>query len=213
MLIELKLADGVENQLIEEAERKNIDVTTLIHSILNERFRKSVLPEDINYRMLDILNEQDIGKDVRRAIEKLFTIDLVLFKNGVHEQTITSMIASYLRQYLLEYDVDCEYNRYGKDIKRGNEIGIDGKNKPIKPDIIVHSRGNKDGNNHLVIEVKTSKSQQSKKKDIKKLINLKDDPNYNYKFALFIEFIKGDKPNVSDIEWVDGNNMANPISR
>jgi hypothetical protein len=74
-------------------------------------------------------------------------------------------IAIYLEQEMLSYDVDCEYNRDGFDVKRlqlascptsaDNDEAV-----TVFPDIIVHRRGNND-HNLLVVEIQSFAQRRS----------------------------------------------------
>lgn len=94
---------------------------------------------------------------IEAALKKLYELDDYLIKHDVHEQTISCRLAKYLEEEIREQgsddikdlNIDCEYNKDRDDIKRfpGQKKGS------IRPDIIVHRRGNND-NNFLVIELK-----------------------------------------------------------
>jgi len=143
------------------------------------------------------------------AIRKLLEEDSDLMRNDVNERSITHKLAEYLQARLAIYvpeeesfKVDCEYNRKGDLPKR--LIGLitqiqsdDTKGETVYPDIIIHKRGEGQGNNLLVIEAKkfSNCNQQSKKRDIEKLLEYKE--QLGYKYAYFIEFSNSGR--VSDI--------------
>lgn len=74
--------------------------------------------------------------------QKLFEIDS-------SERNISQNFSIYLKPKFPEWDVDCEYNRYLKEIKK---LERKGEEKPIYTDIIIHLRDSKE--NLLVIELK-----------------------------------------------------------
>ena len=101
--------------------------------------------------------EELIDTSVSAAFE-LLGKNAVLFEIDVHEQTITHQFGIYLRERFPGWDVDCEYNREGRVVKRlppmpsENVLDIpDEHGDLIKPDIIVHRRTIRE--NLLVVEV------------------------------------------------------------
>jgi hypothetical protein len=134
-----------------------------------------------------------VANKVISAIQRLFEFDSDLLIHDLHEQTITGNLACHLRSCFLKWHVDCEYNRDGHEIKKAN-------GKMVKPDIVVHRRGQP--KNLLVIEVKKSNSQVPDDEDIKKLRDYCDG-SLRYKVGLFLKFTVGDcAPRLSRIKWV-----------
>lgn len=145
-----------------------------------------------------LFDDEYIISIIKNVLEQFYEKDLNLFSYSkyVHEQAISFRIAHYLAKIFKYYDVDCEYN---KNIDKYKEI--DGGK--IRPDIIVHKRGNNE-NNLLFIEVKKdnglygaidSNHAREKygllKKDIKKLkYSMRV---YNYKYAVEIIVSNDDK--------------------
>jgi hypothetical protein len=70
--------------------------------------------------------------------------------------------------------------------------------KRVRPDIIVHHRGEEYGN-LLVIEAKKTSSQESDDFDLHKLQKFIEQLQYQY--AVFLKFIVGNEPDV-EIRWV-----------
>lgn len=108
----------------------------------------------------------DIECRVRRAIERLWEHDRHLLTTDVNERSITHHLANHLQQEFQNWNVDVEYNRDDRDIKRlsipielsgeaaeNNVSRKDTNAVTVYPDIIVHRRGTND-NNLLVVEVK-----------------------------------------------------------
>ena len=96
------------------------------------------------------MSTRQIQKLLTDAVEAFFHFDKDLLMNDVHEQAIAHRIAYYIERGGRPhgYQVDCEYNKRGLDVKRWG-------NRRIRPDIIVHKRGsNHRGDNLFVIEIK-----------------------------------------------------------
>ncbi len=104
-------------------------------------------------------NVSDLHQKVRIALRALFCKDARLLDLDVHEQSITHSLANHLQSQFADLDVDCEYNRHGEDPKK---LGDD----KIIPDIVVHKRGC-DCSNAMVIEVKKSNGDRTKKDENK----------------------------------------------
>lgn len=61
----------------------------------------------------------------------------ILKNRDIHEQALSHRLAVYLENsgFFTGYHIDCEYNRYNEESKRNNS------GKLIKPDIVIHVRG------------------------------------------------------------------------
>jgi hypothetical protein len=114
----------------------------------------------------------------------MYAEDSDLFKRGNYEVTISTKLAQYLFIEFKNFDVDCEYNKHVDGEKYSTEL-----NKNIRPDIIIHERGN-DSNNLLCIEIKKeNKSKKRGDKDFSKLKSLtKQDGKYKYQLGVYINF-------------------------
>lgn len=107
-------------------------------------------------------------------------------ENHVNERSIVFRFAYYLQVMLnddskyADYDLDCEYNRNGSDVKRLMALC-----NGTYPDVILHKRGN-NLNNVMVIETKGywNKDQRNDEKKLKGFTSLQD--HYKYKFGLAI---------------------------
>lgn len=141
-------------------------------------------------------------------LETFYNKDQFLLNNDVAERAITHKMGMYLQQILEEskesFDVDCEYNRMGKN-KDGHIYLIEGDyfsktvclsgesvsdesdvGSRVYPDIIVHKRGTAE--NVLIIEVKVAGKVGKRTHDYKKLKAYRDDLQYEH--AFFIELYK-----------------------
>ena len=150
------------------------------------------------------MKPSEIQSIVDNAVLCFLESDSYLLEQDSHEQNITSTFARYLHDQIPAWTVDCEYNRFGRRIKRlrlsrdREEIyGVE-KDVRVRPDIIVHHRG-KEYDNLLVIEAKKSSSQEPDDFDLHKLEKFIEQLKYRY--AFFLKFIVGDKPDV-EIQWV-----------
>lgn len=116
-------------------------------------------------------------------------------------------IAIYLEQEMPGYNVDCEYNHDGFDVKRlqleqcltsaDNDEAV-----TVFPDIIVHRRGNND-HNLLVVEMKKAAAGTDLAYDRQKLRAFRCELKYTWAAHLIIgRSQKGDL--VRTIQWIDG---------
>ena len=130
----------------------------------------------------------------------------MLLEIDANERTMTHKLAEYLQQEFQEWDVDCEYNRKMKGLKKlprppnnfsGLDFWHDTDAKTIFPDIIVHKRMSDE--NLLVIEAKKSSSVIKEDWDQAKLRAFKEQP-YNYRTAFFVRFRVGKKRRVDSKE-------------
>ncbi len=139
-----------------------------------------------------------LNEIIMTAIDKLYKYDFYLLEHDVHEQTISSIFAYYLRDLFKEkklpWNIDPEYNRNGEKPKRLSSIGN------VKPDIIIHIRGlNNDRgteqNNLLIIEIKKDPSEEEIDTDMKKILAFIDEPPFSYCFGLFIGLMRNNENN------------------
>jgi len=119
----------------------------------------------------------EIIEKLRSAIRTLFNQDAFLLEHNANERAVSHKLAEYLQQQFPDYNVDCEYNRDGSDIKKLDGIRECESNKTdrVLPDILVHIRGH-DEDNLIVIEIKTNLNNESC--DTKKLESILIYPSY-----------------------------------
>lgn len=119
--------------------------------------------------------DEEIKVRLGSALDQLFKNDAFLFQAKTNERSVAHKLAGYLQMQFSGWDVDCEYNRHGLEIKRlGGEL--------VYPDIVIHHRGFKE--NLLVVELKTSGG--SNTEDIKKLEKFTAVGEYEYKIGVFL---------------------------
>ncbi len=117
------------------------------------------------------------------ALKKLLENDSDLFRLNTFEPTISSQLKLYLRPRFPSYDVDCEYDKYGKAEK------TDQHGREIRPDVNVHRRGILKKYNLIAIELKKGKYPDTR--DKRKLTYFTDPHGkYRYKFGFFVGFTK-----------------------
>lgn len=106
----------------------------------------------------------------------------------LHEVCINHRLAIYLENHVKHlgngYKADIEYNRYYSNFKY---VKIDDKPQIRRPDIIVHTRAEKNQyqQHYLVIEAKKDKVDP---KDEKTIISFIKEPKYRYKFGLTVVY-------------------------
>lgn len=134
--------------------------------------------------------EEEIKRKMNIAIGILFKNDSFLLGNSVNEHSIAHKLAEYLQLQFLDWNVDCEYNLKGLNVKKLEGISQCSEQKKtdrILPNIIIHKRNTND--NLLVIEIKTNGRDDLC--DIEKLkLFTKNSGDYKYSLGLFIKFSK-----------------------
>lgn len=108
--------------------------------------------------------EVEVCAAVDSAIDQLIRRDHHLLDADCSERSVTHQLAVYLAAEFPNYNVDCEYNRDGFDVKRlqlgERQVRVADDELDavtVFPDIVVHNRGTNQ-NNLLVIEVKKAVS-------------------------------------------------------
>jgi len=124
-----------------------------------------------------------IKEKIEKAIRMLLKNDLFLLKTNADEWAISHQYAGYLQNQFVEWHVDVEYNRDKDKIKEW-------KNKPIRPDIIVHIRDT--DNNLLVIENKKSDNLETIDADVERLRWFTSpEEKFKYQFGALVIFHVG----------------------
>ena len=151
---------------------------------------------------------EQIKNTINSAFTKLLNQDGSLFEcpeeqhadydsRKLHEVCINHHLALYLKEYIFpiieqngeKYFTDIEFNREGIDFKN---IMINGQEKRVRPDIIIHNRKSGDAkNNFLIVECKKETSpDKDKRTDIEKIKSFLTDQNYLYSFGLQVIYDK-----------------------
>ncbi|MFD0912706.1 hypothetical protein [Methylophilus luteus] len=126
----------------------------------------------------------DVKNALEMAISRLLQKDHHLLAANASERSLTHWLAIHLMPFFKNYEVDCEYNRDGFDVKKlmlNERPVVDTQLEAVTvfPDIIVHRRGS-NNYNLLVVEVKKSKSAEGSGYDLMKLKAFKEELNYTY---------------------------------
>ena len=107
------------------------------------------------------MNWEQVDLRINRAIQRFKDMHYKLLDVNANERSLTHKLAECLQIEFDEYDVDCEYNRRGSEVKRLERLLFRGapcndlNARTVYPDIIVHRR-DQDDDNLLVIEAKKS---------------------------------------------------------
>ena len=142
----------------------------------------------------DYLNKIEVQSKLENAFNNFKKNDIILVEIGSSEWSMTHKLAEHLQKEFPNWNVDCEYNKEFKNIKRkeGNRV---------LPDIIIHHRTICD--NLVAIEAKKD-SGLNQKYDYDKLDFYMMD--LNYKYGVFVCF---NKKNGIDFEIKEQNESFN----
>lgn len=154
--------------------------------------------------------KNELKNAVRRAFTRLLQEDGTLFDcpieedfpygdpRKLHEVCVNHRLANHLQDEVLpllnnlheeRMFVDIEFNREGGSYKRAE---IDGKEKTVRPDIIIHNRKSKEAKkNILVVECKKQGADRKEiNDDEKKILALMQHEKYDYLFGLQVIYGK-----------------------
>jgi len=135
---------------------------------------------------------------IEKALLLLYKNDHFLITNCTAERSITHKLAEYIQQFFPEWNVDCEYNRRGEN--RPKAIP---SQETSYPDIIIHHRNTK--HNLLIIEAKSIHSRKHDSvQDKEKIKAYVEDPDYQYRFGLWILFY--DDLAQTRLDWFENHN-------
>lgn len=127
-----------------------------------------------------VMQSGEVISHLKAALNKLLRDDTALFDVHANEVAISSKLGSYVENEFSDYDVDCEYDRYGEGPKL-DEYGL-----KLRPDIVVHQR-KVQPRNLVAIEVKPGRLPDLD--DEAKLIELTDQlRKFKYLYGFFIGF-------------------------
>ncbi|MCE9519745.1 MAG: hypothetical protein K8R87_09370 [Verrucomicrobia bacterium] len=93
---------------------------------------------------------------VLRAFRQFMSRDHYLLSVQANERSLTHRLAIYIEQEFPDFNVDCEFQKYGRESKILQRFKkSDAPNSGLAyPDVIVHHRGTDD--NFIVLEAKNS---------------------------------------------------------
>lgn len=143
----------------------------------------------------NVVNFEIVKKKVETALQSLLSIDRKLLVNDASEQSIAHHLANHLNKLFPDWNIDCEYNRIRKRVKRvreliqyhrdrGRQLSPEEEKSGIAvlPDIIIHRRDT--DQNLLAIEIKKTSNPDGREYDDLKLQALRNE--IGYLFSCFI---------------------------
>ena len=140
------------------------------------------------------MTKQQIETALCRALNNFIEKDSHLLAADTSERSMCHRLAMHLAHEMRSYDVDCEYNRDGFDIKRlrltsRGTTDNDQEAVTVFPDIIVHRRGENE-HNLLVIEMKKASGRfgQDYDYDIEKLRAFRRELGYTFAVHVVIGY-------------------------
>ena len=141
------------------------------------------------------MTNKEIKRKIRKALDTFIENDKeYLMDVGIYEPTISHRIAVYLEPLFPSWNIDCEYNKNLKGIKKRRN----GSN--IRPDIIIHKINTND--NSVIIEVKKCGSMSKLAEKDRKKLNDCIRGTLGYNLGVFIGVLKSR----IDVCWIEGNN-------
>ena len=151
------------------------------------------------------MSEIECKRQFESAIDSLCELDHYLLRVDASERSISHRLAMHLTSRFPNFDVDCEYNRAGFDVKRlklRERTPRDDELEAVTvfPDIVVHKRGNNESN-LLVVEMKKSSSNVSSDYDFEKLRAFVRELGYKYSVHCTIGYDRSGAL-IRDIVWV-----------
>jgi hypothetical protein len=152
-------------------------------------------------------SQDEVRAALDRVIRQLIQTDHHLLDADCSERSVTHQLAVHLSAEFPHYNVDCEYNRDGFDVKRLqlNErqvrVGDDELDAvTVFPDIVVHRRGSSE-HNLLVIEVKKAASRpELTEYDLLKLNAFKAELGYLHAAHIVLGYLRN-QDFVSEVAW------------
>lgn len=152
------------------------------------------------------MTREYIENHLNCAIDALFAVDGYLLSVDSSERSISHRLAVHLAKQFTDYDVDCEYNRDGFDVKRLQLAQRPVNDNDIEavtafPDIIVHRRGTNQ-HNLLVVKMKKGSSTVSVDYDIDKLKAFRQELSYLFAADVTVGKSKA-KRLVRKVVWID----------
>lgn len=120
------------------------------------------------------------------ANQRFLKKNIESINNNINERNMCALLSNEVNRIienteLKDYYCDVEYNRNGKDVKTiiDDECVI----SRIEPDLIIHSRGQKQKDNLLVMEMKKEYAKKEDKDSDRKRLKLMTKQQYSEVFA------------------------------
>ena len=153
-----------------------------------------------------MISPSGLARRLEAALKKLLAQDGDLFQCAIdgtdrisrklHEVCVNHQLANHLKDSLdprfsrekLFYDI--EFNKRGQEDKK---LTVDGRQKSVRPDIVIHNRLNNDRKlNLLVIECKMATTRHKRIEwDRKKLLAFMQDDRFQYQYGLQVIYDTG----------------------
>jgi hypothetical protein len=132
---------------------------------------------------------EEIKRKAIQAIVNFYRFDHELLTLDASERSVTHKLAEHLQREFPAWNVDCEYNRLGRDPKRLSlNFGViepyDKEAKTVFPDIIIHCRNTDE--NILIVELKKSPVRHSRNDETKLRAFTNQRGEYRYQLGLFL---------------------------
>lgn len=149
------------------------------------------------------MTDDDVRMLLERAVARLTREDATLLALDVSEPAIAHHLSKYIELEVPQsFSVDVEYNKHGTERK---VLLLPPRISPthpaqstlVRPDVVVHSRGN-DASNLLVVEVK--KPGKDLRRDRQKLEAFRQQYGYRNAAHVVVGLFKGTL--TSEIRWV-----------
>jgi hypothetical protein len=159
----------------------------------------------------------EVRRRVETALKQLTVLDRYLLTHDVNERAITHRLAVLLGNHFDGWDIDCEFDRIGKDPMPADDVDDqltahvarvvedplvrDTLGRTVFPDIIVHHRGTDD--NLLALEVRKASSHVPLALERAKLARYRANPRLAYRFACLVQLHTGEKEDdLFDLEFL-----------
>ena len=151
-------------------------VTLSFHDLFSKEFIKYYVTR---------MDRKELDLVVQEALNKLFAFDATLLQQDNSEWAVAHRLAVYLEQLLPGWNIDCEFNRQGD----ASEVKALTAGRRVRPDIIVHHRGQLDRkHNLLAIELKKTGSETDHAKIQEYTAQPTGERTFQYRYGLAIAF-------------------------
>ncbi len=155
-----------------------------------------------------VWSQDEVSKRLDAAIAIFYNKDRYLLDAAASERSISHRLAVHLTNKFAEFDVDCEYNRDGFNVKK---LAISEQNTEVSsesveaitvfPDIVIHKRGSH-LDNILVIEMKKWETRGKRCFDMQKLHAFKSDLHYQFAVFLALGIDDSSGQQLKCIKWI-----------
>ena len=134
-----------------------------------------------------------LSRGVEQALNRFYAEQADLYTLGVNEMCLVGHFCRFFREAVEEafaedpaLRIDLEYDRQGKD-KNPKRAWVDGRYAKLRPDMVVHRRGDS-SRNVCLFEFKRSDREKGMARDVRKIRAMVAPDEYSYHFGCQIEF-------------------------